>query len=52
MALILKDIAPVQATEKLIQLLKDLTSSYERRFVIEMLEEMYRFTADQSASRH
>jgi hypothetical protein len=52
MAQILKAIAPVQASEKLIQLLKDLSTSYERRFAIEMLEEMYRITPDQSLSRH
>ena len=52
MALVLKDLAPVQASEKLAQLLKDLTSSHERRFAIEMLEEMYRLTPDQSESRH
>ncbi len=46
MARALKAVAPVQATEKLIQLLKQLPSSYERRFAIEMLEEMYRSTAD------
>lgn len=52
MALVLKDLAPVQASEKLAQLLKDLSTSHERRFAIEMLEEMYRFTPDQSQSRH
>ncbi len=42
MALVLKAIEPVQGTERLIQLLKELPNSYERRFAIEMLEEMYR----------
>ena len=52
MARVLKAVAPVQATEKLIQLLKELPSSYERRFAIEMLEEMYRSTADSTVSKH
>ena len=52
MAQVLKDLAPIQATEKLAQLLKDLTTSHERRFAIEMLEEMYRFTPEQSEPRH
>ena len=42
MALVLKEVAPVQGTENLLQLLKDLSGSYDRRFAIEMLEEMYR----------
>ncbi|MCP3933405.1 MAG: HEAT repeat domain-containing protein, partial [Bacteroidetes bacterium] len=42
MALVLKAIEPVQGTERLIQLLNELPNSYERRFAIEMLEEMYR----------
>lgn len=42
MALVLKAIEPVKGTERLVQLLSDLPNSYERRFAIEMLEEMYR----------
>ncbi len=45
MALVLKEVAPVQGTENLLQLLKDLPGSYDRRFAIEMLEEMYRETS-------
>ncbi|MCP4076443.1 MAG: hypothetical protein GY744_09685 [Gammaproteobacteria bacterium] len=42
MALVLKAIEPVQGTARLVELLSDLPTSYERRFAIEMLEEMYR----------
>lgn len=41
MAHVLKAIEPIQGTQRLIELLKELPSSYERRFAIEMLEEMY-----------
>jgi hypothetical protein len=46
MALVLKDLAPVQGTENLLKLLQDLPGSYDRRFAIEMLEEMYRIEPD------
>ncbi len=42
MALVLKEVAPVQGTASLLQLLQDLSGSYDRRFAIEMLEEIYR----------
>ena len=42
MALVLKAIEPVKGTARLVELLSDLPTSYERRFAIEMLEEMYR----------
>ena len=42
MALVLKEIAPLQATDNLLKRLNDLPGSYDRRFAIEMLEEMYR----------
>ena len=46
MALVLKEVAPEQGTDNLLKLLKDLPGSYDRRFAIEMLEEMYRSPAD------
>jgi HEAT repeat protein len=46
MALVLKELAPVQGTENLLKLLQDLPGSYDRRFAIEMLEEMYRIEPD------
>jgi HEAT repeat protein len=49
MALVLKEVAPVQGTENLLQLLDELPGSYERRFAIEMLEEMYRVRPDNQA---
>ena len=42
MALVLKEVAPVQGTDNLLKRLDDLPGSYDRRFAIEMLEEMYR----------
>ena len=42
MALVLKAIEPEMGTQRLVQLLSELSTSYERRFAIEMLEEMYR----------
>ena len=42
MAQVLKEIEPVKGTARLIELLKELPSSYERRFAIEMLEEMFK----------
>ena len=44
MALVLKKIALEKGTANLLQRLKDLPGSYDRRFAIEMLEEMYRAT--------
>ncbi len=42
MAQVLKEIEPIQGTERLLELLTELPTSYERRFAIEMLEVMYR----------
>jgi HEAT repeat protein len=42
MAQVLKEIEPVKGTARLIELLKELPSSYQRRFAIEMLEEMFK----------
>ena len=46
MALVLKDVAPLQGTTNLLQRLKQLPGSYERRFAIEILEEMYRVSGE------
>lgn len=46
MAQVLKEVALVQGTDNLLKRLKDLPGSYERRFAIEMLEEMYRSPVD------
>jgi len=50
MALVLKQVAPEQGTANLLQRLKELPGSYDRRFAIEMLEEMYRSTPAGPAS--
>ena len=50
MALVLKQFAPEQGTANLLQRLKELPGSYDRRFAIEMLEEMYRSTPPGLAS--
>lgn len=42
MALVLKEVAPVQGTDNLLKRLDELPGSQDRRFAIEMLEEMYR----------
>ncbi|MCP3686809.1 MAG: HEAT repeat domain-containing protein [Gammaproteobacteria bacterium] len=42
MAQVLKEFAPEQGTSILLKYLNELQSSYDRRFAIEMLEEMYR----------
>ncbi len=42
MAQVLKEVAPEQGTSILLKYLDELPSSYDRRFAIEMLEEMYR----------
>ena len=44
MAQVLKQVAPQQGTANLLRRLKELPGSYDRRFAIEMLEEMYRST--------
>jgi len=46
MALVLKDVAPLQGTTHLLQRLEQLPGSYERRFAIEILEEMYRVSGE------
>ncbi|MCK4709234.1 MAG: HEAT repeat domain-containing protein, partial [Gammaproteobacteria bacterium] len=50
MARVLKAIEPVKGTARLVELLSDLPTSYERRFAIEMLEEMYRTVQLEKAS--
>jgi len=46
MALVLKDVAPLLGTTHLLQRLEQLPGSYERRFAIEILEEMYRVSGE------